>query len=804
MTNPITCNTFCASSNDVNLGSSSISFSEIKTEITGGKDSKSKGKSVKRTKNDVSGGIDNKLRGKSINRSKTDLLGEVDNKLKLKSLNRMRTDVFAGVDSKLREKSILRQMNDILGGVDSKTKIASLKRILSELITAVDTESRIKDVYRAFYDCLDNLDGTERFKEIYRELTDFFDAVDNQSKVKDIFRGFIDYIEGYDTKSQEFGFNRLFSEVIELLDIETRVKSIFRTIIDELSELDSKIRIKTISRNFTDLISGLDTSIGQWGRIFTELFGPSDVAPIQPFENIINGGFETGDFTGWNHGGFAGAPFITSPGHTGNYKVYLYEGWMNQNLYAKLCNITTLGFWMNGSTTSDYHYKLTFSDGSYIQNQIGSFTWKHYDLLPIIAEKTQSLFLTNIEFLCTSRYINDWIDDVTCITVSVPPFLSRVKHIFRKLIDKIGEKDTKGRIKSIYRTKIEKIGSKDINKIRIKVINRIKTELLGISDRLRPIINGIFITEFTELLGGLDIKGRMKAIHEAFTEVISTPDIFIDPLIPGIHAVWHLNETSGTIAFDSTFQDRWITAKDVNGPWLDSNWVPGKLHNAVQLDNTRTLFSPQSRDVAQFSKDHPFTYEMWFKLTEYPPDGSYFHFVDIHDFNVRWYHKESTMNKPLIWVTIGHIPSGDFTWLYGEKSFDLNTWYFMTIVWDGNWQQPKHGFRMYINAVGLSLGSPWSGDKVLLDDCFYGDLYIGAWMTGLLDEVLVYGVSPTKEMIEEDYNNGIGGRELHYFMPVTNIVGLKDLITRIIKYSLHHGHQHWWRDKPKQKVVVGD
>jgi len=279
MTNPITCNTFCASSNDVNLGSSSISFSEIKTEITGGKDSKSKGKSVKRTKNDVSGGIDNKLRGKSINRSKTDLLGEVDNKLKLKSLNRMRTDVFAGVDSKLREKSILRQMNDILGGVDSKTKIASLKRILSELITAVDTESRIKDVYRAFYDCLDNLDGTERFKEIYRELTDFFDAVDNQSKVKDIFRGFIDYIEGYDTKSQEFGFNRLFSEVIELLDIETRTKTLERTITDKLDELDSKLRTKTINRISTDILGILDTFKKEWNRtrIFTDLLGSIDM-----------------------------------------------------------------------------------------------------------------------------------------------------------------------------------------------------------------------------------------------------------------------------------------------------------------------------------------------------------------------------------------------------------------------------------------------------------------------------------------------------------------------------------------------
>ena len=394
MTNPITCNTFCASSNDVNLGSSSISFSEIKTEITGGKDSKSKGKSVKRTKNDVSGGIDNKLRGKSINRSKTDLLGEVDNKLKLKSLNRMRTDVFAGVDSKLREKSILRQMNDILGGVDSKTKIASLKRILSELITAVDTESRIKDVYRAFYDCLDNLDGTERFKEIYRELTDFFDAVDNQSKVKDIFRGFIDYIEGYDTKSQEFGFNRLFSEVIELLDIETRTKTlerafgditdfidtmvhtkiINRVFMDLMTSLDIKSRLKRLKRKFTDRLETLDTKLRGFKKIFKEKLGGKDLKKVKNKNKVFTE--KVGNLDWWYD------PVVTVYGvwHMNETGLVIDNTTIAHDSSPNHTHLTCTGItsdaWMSGKLNNSLYLKT----GSHVSTEGSHFSFERTDI----------------------------------------------------------------------------------------------------------------------------------------------------------------------------------------------------------------------------------------------------------------------------------------------------------------------------------------------------------------------------------------------------------------------------------------
>jgi hypothetical protein len=76
---------------------------------------------------------------------------------------------------------------------------------------------------------------------------------------------------------------------------------------------------------------------------------------------VVNGGFETGDFTGWTLVGTPGANFVsTNFVHSGNYAAYLGEpvtmGTLSQTLATTVNTTYTIDFWFagDGDTPSEF------------------------------------------------------------------------------------------------------------------------------------------------------------------------------------------------------------------------------------------------------------------------------------------------------------------------------------------------------------------------------------------------------------------------------------------------------------------
>lgn len=140
-------------------------------------------------------------------------------------------------------------------------------------------------------------------------------------------------------------------------------------------------------------------------------------------EQIVNGGFETGDLTSWDSIGTVGVD--TGSVHSGSYACYLYKSNGIASIEQELAvpvpseDITTFGIWLimiAGNTKFDV--TITYSDSTFTSVQLTELeaTYKYFDLLPYLeAEKSVS----KVKFAITSDDVLSaikWIDDVSLMS----------------------------------------------------------------------------------------------------------------------------------------------------------------------------------------------------------------------------------------------------------------------------------------------------------------------------------------------------------------------------------------------------
>jgi len=144
---------------------------------------------------------------------------------------------------------------------------------------------------------------------------------------------------------------------------------------------------------------------------------PAYCLPYNNLESVINGGFETGDFTGWQQ---TQADIDSSKKHSGEYSCRLYEAHIEQEFDSiPIECLNALGLWAIGSPYNDIY--IYYDDETYtylgidwLLGKINDSAWSYLNLL---SEVPSGKKIVKIKFYGGTG-APWWIDDITLHGIS--------------------------------------------------------------------------------------------------------------------------------------------------------------------------------------------------------------------------------------------------------------------------------------------------------------------------------------------------------------------------------------------------
>lgn len=202
--------------------------------------------------------------------------------------------------------------------------------------------------------------------------------------------------------------------------------------------LPSDFTITKVMINF-DYIVGNPNGLGTWfvslatvalpsyGYSVNVSSNPEINAPFYVgYKTIINGGFETGDFTGWYNS--TSTEVTSSESHSGTYSAQLTSTsliYQIDQYFIPCSNITSCGFWVKHNQTETESIALTIQYTDETDDtpnfNVTSGSWQEIDVLPFI-----NLTKTLEQIIWYNNYENVtfYIDDVSLTTTSQSLFYS--------------------------------------------------------------------------------------------------------------------------------------------------------------------------------------------------------------------------------------------------------------------------------------------------------------------------------------------------------------------------------------------
>ena len=238
-------------------------------------------------------------------------------------------------------------------------------------------------------------------------------------------------------------------------------------------------------------------------------------------------------------------------------------------------------------------------------------------------------------------------------------------------------------------------------------------------------------------------------------------------LWPGteVYLTWHLNETEGTTAADSSYYNRPGTLMTVSEFLNPSLWVAGKLNNALSNPGEYEAVNYiDGGDIAAFEWNIPFSVECWFNHTPGYDVSLAGNFSEVDGKGWQVFIQEDALRFDL------NGGGGNYLQVYGGTLVTTNTYQHLVITYDGS---------------GLAAGVKFYLDGTLLTNSVYYDGLVetsivpatndfrvmansrtGWGWIGQIDEFTLYTVVLSQANVDFRYNAGTGTQTPVFTQPI--------------------------------------
>lgn len=147
--------------------------------------------------------------------------------------------------------------------------------------------------------------------------------------------------------------------------------------------------------------------------LFVAGASPSSALPL------INGGFETGNLSGWTATGQTGATPVSAYVHSGSYGAYFFSGTLSQTIATTAGASYDLSFWVKSFSGGPNSFSVAW-DGDVIFSGVntGGFGFTEYDTT--VLATSASTVLTFGFYSGVSTWALDDVEVVQIASVAVP------------------------------------------------------------------------------------------------------------------------------------------------------------------------------------------------------------------------------------------------------------------------------------------------------------------------------------------------------------------------------------------------
>jgi hypothetical protein len=211
------------------------------------------------------------------------------------------------------------------------------------------------------------------------------------------------------------------------------------------------------------------------------------------------------------------------------------------------------------------------------------------------------------------------------------------------------------------------------------------------------------------------------------------------------YADWHLNETSGTNVSDASGNGRVGTT--VNSP----TWVAGKLVNCLSFVSGSSQYV-NCGAIASFERTQACSYEFWCNYTA--SNGAFINkwdTVSLRGFEV------ATNSGTISFLLLSTVSPANYLYMQTNAPFNDGNWHHVVVTYSGN--SSSTGVLIYVDGASKALtvvGDTLSGTILNSYNFLLGSVGNKPYLTGKLDEVVVYDRVLTLTEVTGRYNSGVG------------------------------------------------